>query len=131
MVDKNMPKNAYTEEEVTLCTYGALYNDTDFGGIDEIYRIKNRSISSIKMKISNIAAMLDEEGIYRESKVSPLTGTPKGHGARRTDWGIVKNLVLQSKSGLLELCINIVKSENIKKPHSEEDVKKTTSAKLP
>lgn len=119
-----MPKNAYTLDEVILCTYAALYDEKDFGGIEKIYDITNRSISSIKMKISNIAAMLDEEGFYRESKVSPLTGTPKGSGARRTDWKTVKDLILLNKSDFLEKCFEITKSENTDKSHPAEILKK-------
>ena len=60
-----MKRNLFTYEEIVLCTYAAMYNANDFGGIEKIYDITNRSINSIKMKIMNIASMLDEEGIER------------------------------------------------------------------
>ena len=76
----------YTEDEVTLCTYAARFDDAAIGGIEAIRRLRGRSAESVTAKIQNIAAMLDEEGIARENRVAPLTGRPAGQSGRRTNW---------------------------------------------
>jgi hypothetical protein len=103
-----MPRNSYTEDEVILCTYAALYDQEEFGGIDTIHRLTNRSISSIKMKIQNIAAILDEENIPRNPRISPLSGMPPGEAGRRTHWDIVESLTKTSRETLQGLCRKIV-----------------------
>jgi len=93
-----MRRNSYTEEEIFLCAYAALYNGDDFGGAEAVSLLTGRSVGSIQMKIQNIAAMLDEEGIPRTSKVSPLTGTPPGQGSRRTNWDLIQPLTRMSQN---------------------------------
>ena len=107
-----MSINSYTENEIVLCTYAALYNDSDFGGSNAIHELSKRSLPSIRLKISNIAAMLDEENIPRNKNISPLTGTAKGGKARRTDWKIVSKLVSIDRNTLLNRCKNIIDNKN-------------------
>lgn len=103
-----MRRNTYTQNEITLCAYAALYDDREFGGAEAIHALTGRSLSSIKMKIGNMAAMLDEEEISRNPRISPLSGTPPGHGARRTDWETVKLIIAMPKPQLQSLCKEIL-----------------------
>jgi len=103
-----MRRNSYTDNEIVLCTYAALYDEYDFGGVEAISRLTGRSVGSIKMKIQNIAAMLDEEGIPRNSHVSPLTGTPPGQSSRRTNWELVEPITRLPQQDLQKLCVRIV-----------------------
>ncbi len=98
-----MSRNLYTENEIILCTYLALYDTNDFSETD-IYKIFNRSESSIKMKIQNIAAMLDEEEIKRYSKIKGLSGVTTGEKGRRTNWNWVEKLIKLSKNELFLKC---------------------------
>ena len=90
----------YAEDEIVLCTYAAMYNAGDFGGIEKIHKLKNRSKASIELKIKNIASMLDEENVKRHNydKIKPLTGLPAGKSGRRTDWDKVVTLYPLSPS---------------------------------
>ncbi|MBW3622923.1 MAG: hypothetical protein KY468_05875 [Armatimonadetes bacterium] len=88
----------YTQDEVVLCTYAALHNHEEFD-INAIQTLTGRSADSIKMKIQNIAAMLDEEGIPRNPHISSLSGKPAGEGGRRTNWEIVKPLTQKQSRG--------------------------------
>jgi hypothetical protein len=101
-------RSAFTRDEITLCTYGARYDVDDIGGIEAIHRLEARSEASIHMKMQNIAAILDEEAIPRESDVSPLSGLPHGQSGRRTHWEWVQPLTRLSKAELLETCLGIV-----------------------
>jgi len=107
---KDMSRNLYTEEEIILCTYLALYSTSEFNEID-IHRIFNRPVSSIKMKIQNIAAMLDEEGIKRHSRIKGLSGLPTGKKGRRTNWNWVEKLVRLSKDDLFSKCETILNTQ--------------------
>jgi hypothetical protein len=98
----------YTHEEVTLCAYAALFDERDFGGFEPIRRISNRPLQSVKDKVLNIAAMLDEEGIPRQKKVATLSGLPTGRKGRRTNWNWVQPLALLPQNQLLDLCRRIV-----------------------
>lgn len=104
-----MKRNLFTYDEIVLCTYAAMYNENDFGGIEKIYNITNRSRSSIKMKIMNIASMLDEEGIKRfnYNRIFPLTGLTTGETGRRTNWDIVSSLYTLPKNEFLTKCKGI------------------------
>lgn len=103
-----MPKNYYTEDEIILCTYAALYDENEFGEVDGVYRLTRRSRSSISMKIRNIAAKLEEEGVPRNKRISPLNGTAQGQGSRPTNWEIVKPLTRLSQQSLQAQCRRIV-----------------------
>jgi hypothetical protein len=103
-------RNYFTTGEIVLCTYAALYDARDFGGVSEIEGITGRSPASIQMKIQNIAAMVDDAGIARSSDVSPLTGLPAGETGRRTNWEIVEPLVRLSRQAFLEHCRKIIAS---------------------
>lgn len=106
-----MREHLYTEDEVILCTYAAMYSENDFGGINKIKLLQHRSISSIKMKIKNIASMLDENGIKRFTydSISPLTGLPTGRTGRRTNWEIVSKICKLEKNVFLQKCKEILK----------------------
>jgi hypothetical protein len=103
-------RNYFTPDEIVLCTYAAMYDERDFGGLLKIERLTNRSRASIQMKIQNIAAMVDEAGNARSSDISPLTGLPTGETGRKTNWKIVEPLSKLSRRTLLEQCIQILAS---------------------
>jgi len=60
------------------------------------------------MKVQNIAAMFDEEGIERGNSVKGLSGKPHGEIGRRTDWEFVSKYLQISKSDHLAECIAIL-----------------------
>ena len=102
-----MSRNAYTEDEVILCAYialyeGALLSEKKIAGIGE------RSEGSVKMKVQNIAAMLDDKGIARNTKVSALAGLPAGESGRETDWPLVKDLVNLGKKDHWAKCKEVI-----------------------
>jgi len=103
-----MPRNRNTPQELTLCTYAALYDARDFGGVEAIYSLGFRSLASIKMKIQNIAAMFDEEGVKRYGTVKGLSGKPKGESGRRTDWEFVSKYSDVSTSKHLAECFAVL-----------------------
>lgn len=102
------PRNYYTPDEITLCAYAAMYDAADFGGERRIEMLTHRSAGSIRMKIQNIAAMLDEAGIKRHSFVSPLTGRPPGESGRTTNWEQVESLCRLPRAAFLDRCRSIV-----------------------
>ena len=102
-----MKRNLFTKDEITLCTYIALFGKNEFDEND-IHKLKNRSISSIKMKVQNIASMLDEEGFKTNDNISKLTGKPPGQKGRRTNWDIVNNLTDFNKYEFLSMCQKII-----------------------
>lgn len=109
-------KNRYQMEEIVLCTYAAWFDEKDFGGIDKIYNLYSppkRSLASIKMKISNIASMLDQEGIERHNNVPSLAGTINSEPGRKTDWPVVELLIKKTKEELLALCKNIIDKKQL------------------
>lgn len=102
-----MPKNYYTEQEVVLCAYIALYSS---GLLSEkkIANFGSRSEGSVKMKIQNIAAMLDEKGIARNPAVKALSGMPPGESGRATDWSILEKLLSVGKENHWTQCKGIL-----------------------
>ena len=102
-----MPRHLYTENEIFLCTYLALYNTNAFSEA-EIHNKFNRPESSIKMKIQNIAAMLDEENITRYSNIKGLSGVTTGKKGRRTNWDWVEKAIYYSKDKLFLKCEDIL-----------------------
>ncbi|MFL0353165.1 hypothetical protein [Xanthomarina sp. GH4-25] len=102
-----MKRNLYTKEEIILCTYIARFGRSKFDESD-IHKLKERSISSIKMKVQNIASMLVENGFEIDSEVSILTGKPHGKKGRRTNWDIVEALAATNKIDLFNLCSKII-----------------------
>ena len=95
-------RNYFTQDEIVLCTYAALYDVNDFGGQSMIYSLTHRSRASITMKIANIAAMLDEVSVRRYNNVTPLTGLPQGQVGRKTNWDIVGSIYKLSKHEFLK-----------------------------
>lgn len=101
----------FTRDEVVLCAYAARFNGDDFDGVEAIHSLTLRSRESIQLKVLNIAAMLDEEGVARESAVSPLSGLPTGQQGRRTNWNIVSGLVGLSRGEHLAECRRILERQ--------------------
>ena len=102
-----MTRNLYTDEEIILCTYIAMYGRGWL--IDrKIHKLHLRSEDSIKMKVQNIASMLFEEGYEFSSEVSKLTGKPPGEKGRRTNWKLVQKLTAFSEKELKEKCRGIL-----------------------
>lgn len=99
-----MPTNRYTENEIILCTYAALYDADDFGGEQRIDGLAGRTRVSVSSKIRNFAALLDKKNVRRFNTLSPLTGRPKGEEARETDWDVVEPLTRVPKGDLLNRC---------------------------
>lgn len=60
------------------------------------------------MKIRNIVAKLDEEGIPRNQRITPLTGTAQGNGGRPTNWEIVEPLARMPRQDLEAQCQRII-----------------------
>ena len=84
-----MPRTPYTEDEIILCAYIALYGRTLL--IEKkIASSFNRPEASVIMKVQNIVAMLDEEGIERASAIPKLSGVTTGEDGRRTNWDLVR-----------------------------------------
>lgn len=118
-----MTRNRNTPQELTLCTYAALYDARDFGDIEAIFSLGFRSLDSIKMKIQNIAAMFDEEGIGRDSPVKGLSGKPHGEAGRRTDWDFVSKYVKISRSEHLAECIALLhNAQNLPGEETQSEV---------
>ena len=101
-----MARKLFTENEIVLCTYIARFG-RGFFNEKRMSRLENRSESSIKMKVQNIAAMLKEEGYEHSPEVSCLSGVTTGEQGRRTNWDIVRTLVSLDKQELKEQCKNI------------------------
>ena len=85
-----MPRGTpYSEPEIILCTYIARFGRDTFDECD-IHKWCSRSLGSIKLKVRNIAAMLNEEGYDYDPSVKPLHGLPHGERGRRTNLGYRK-----------------------------------------
>lgn len=102
-----MKRNLFTKDEIILCTYLARFGKGQFDEID-IHKLNSRSISSIKMKVQNIASMLDEEGYETNNDIAKLTGKPPGQKGRRTNWDIVCNLTDLKKQDFFSLCEKLI-----------------------
>ena len=104
-----MPRREYTDDEIILCTYIALYGR---GLLIEkkIASIEKRPEGSVKMKVQNIAAMLDEEGIERSQDIKPLSGVPAGQDGRRTNWDVVGKWARTSQDEHKQKCKDIIRS---------------------
>jgi len=102
-----MTQKLFTKNEIVLCTYIARFG-RDYFVERMVCRIENRSESSVKMKVQNIAAMLREENFPHSSEVAPLSGAPTGKEGRRTNWDIVKGLVNQEEPELRAMCKKVI-----------------------
>ena len=100
-------RNLYTEDEIIVCSYIARFGRSDFDETD-VEKIRKRSLSSIKIKLKNIASMLDEEGFKYSNEVSILTGLPAGQKGRRTNWDIVKRYANLPKEEHRKKCLSIL-----------------------
>ena len=99
--------NIYTNEEVVLCAFIALY-DKGLLNTRKITSLTGRSETSIKLKVQNIAAMLDYKGIARNQSVAALTGQVRGEIGRETDWGVVEPLLQIGKDAHWKRCKEIL-----------------------
>ena len=102
-----MTRKPYTSEDIVLCTYIARYG-TGLFTESKVANYGGRSVDSVKMKVQNIVAMLDEKGIERCPGMSPLTGRPPGKVGRETNWSQVEHLVTLEKADLWAQCRNIL-----------------------
>ena len=102
-----MKRNLFTKEEIVLCTYIARFGKQEFNE-DDISDLNKRSVASIKMKVQNIAAMLDEAGYNTCESISKLTGKTTGEKGRKTNWDIVSTLVDKTKQDLFNECERII-----------------------
>ena len=100
-------RKLYTDEEIVLCTYIAKFGRKDFDE-NHISLIENRSVASIKMKVQNIAAMLQEEGFAHSPEISVLSGVTTGQSGRRTNWNIIEPIAEISKEEHLRKCKTII-----------------------
>ncbi len=100
-------RNLYTESEIVVCTYIARFGRNDFTE-EDIVKINNRSLSSIKMKVQNIASMIDEFGGKTSDQVSKLTGLPEGQTGRKTNWDVVKLYVNLPQNEHRKKCVEIL-----------------------
>jgi hypothetical protein len=97
----------YTSEDIVLCTYIARYG-TGLFTESKVAKYGGRSLSSVKMKVQNIVAMLDEKGIERCPDMAALTGKPQGETGRETNWSQVEHLVTLDKTDHWAQCKNIL-----------------------
>ena len=102
-----MTRKSYTEDEVVLCSYIALY-DGALLSERKISGIEKRSEGSVKMKVQNIVAMLDDKGVPRNRKVSALAGLPAGESGRETDWDLVSEMIKIGKNDHWAKCKEII-----------------------
>jgi len=114
----------FRPEEIVLCTYAAMYDEDDFGGLREISALHGRGYGSLRAKRNNIAWMLDDEGIDRATSFQGLSGARRGESGRRTNWEIVEPLLELSKLDFLLLCLNILEGKEFltESPNQEEYV---------
>jgi len=98
-----LARNLFISDEVVLCAYIAMHGRGDISE-DVVQKLTNRSLSSILMKVQNIAAMLREEGYRCSPQISSLAGLPAGMKGRRTNWDVVRTLPLKDRAAFLSLC---------------------------
>lgn len=115
-----MRGSRYTYEEIILCTYAARFDERELGGYKAIGQLRGRTNASVRAKILNIAAMLQEKGISRERDLATLSGTPEGKGPRMTDWEIVEPLTKLSKEELCGRCRVVLGGEKSRPQGSQQ-----------
>lgn len=103
-------RSAFTRDELVLCVYAARYAIADIGGINAIHSLHSRSLASIRMKIQNIVAMCDEEGISRSEHQHALSGMPAGETGRRTNWELLSQYINMPQDQHLHECESIILS---------------------
>jgi hypothetical protein len=104
-----MTRTPYSQDEIILCAYIALYGKTILRE-KKIASSFNRSEASVIMKVQNIAAMLEEEGIERSPGIPALSGVTTGADGRRTNWEMVKKMIDLGKDEHKRLCIDIIRN---------------------
>jgi hypothetical protein len=65
-------RNSFTEDEVVLCAFAALHDENEFGGIGGVHRQTNHCTSSIRIKIRNNAAVLEQDGLPQNQRITRL-----------------------------------------------------------
>lgn len=103
-----MPRNLFTNDEITLCAYVALCGESEPFTTTRIAELSGRGESSVSMKISNFVAMLNFHGVATAHKSSGLSGTTTGIAPRKTNWDIVEPLTALSRQELRRRCVNIL-----------------------
>ncbi len=98
----------YDENEITICTYIARFGENMNISQYTVYKIHERSLGSIKMKIQNIVALLDKKNISRSPSFKPLYGSINQPYARN-NWDIIGPLCELSKEELSKKCLHIIK----------------------
>lgn len=99
-----MPGRRYERDEIIACAYVAMYGAADLGGIEAVAAAVHRDIGSLKLKIRNVAAMLDAHGLPRDPSIRPLTGRTSGGEPRETDWPIVQPFTRLTLQEHLAIC---------------------------
>ncbi len=107
-----MKQKLFTENEIIVCTHIARFG---YGYYNEkrISKLENRSESSIKMKVQNIAAMLKEEGLPYDPEINCLSGVTRGASGRRTNWDTVGQLVNLTEKELRIMCREIFAQSSV------------------
>ena len=100
-----MKGKLYTESEIVLCTFFAIYGN-DLFEMEAISKLENRSMGSIAMKIEGIAAMLEEYEVPLYSGI-----TPSRH-CGVTNYGLVKELAKLDKLSFQAKCQPILSKMN-------------------
>lgn len=99
-----------------VCTYAALHDLDEIGGVAAIQSLTGRSTASIRMKIQNIAAMAYEENIPHNPRISRLTGATTGEPARRTHWDQIQGHARKSRERLRDQCWKILADHGSDRP---------------
>jgi predicted HNH restriction endonuclease len=123
---KNEPNRGlgFSDQEITILTFVAKFGIHEFPDISSLKKLYKhlsdsfgRSAGSVRMKILNIASMMDDRGVARETEFAGLTGVSEGKKPRTTDWDRVENILRIPKQELLQECILIL-SESSDRPIS-------------
>lgn len=104
-------RKKFTADEIVLCIYAARFGADNLGGVDSIRLLESRSLPSIEMKIRNIVAMCDAEGITRDSTHQPLSGTSENREYRSTNLDELKVIGQLPRDELLKHCRSILSGQ--------------------
>ena len=111
-------RSGFSGAEIILCIYAAIYDANDYGGLKMVQSVANRSIASIRLKVHNIVAMLDEVGHDRNPNNSALTGLPTGRQGRRTNWDKVEEYLDVPRAAFLRECLAIIQDCDLQNTES-------------
>lgn len=108
-----MPRNFFTNNEITVCAYVALFGESEPFTVRRIATLTGRSEDSIVLKIRNFVSKLNSEGITTLYRNSGLTGTTTNARPRKTNWEIVQPLAMLTQEELRRRCADIIATHNI------------------